>query len=1069
MPGEFLGLLNGSDDGNRSTHVFAVEFDTLFDADLGDMNSNHVGVDVDSLVSIAAESAGYYDDATGVFRNLTLISRKAMQVWVDYDAGATLVTVTMAPLGLPRPKKPLLQTTVDLSDVIVKQGATASVYVGFSSATGMLFSRHFVLGWSLSLHGGPAPELNILELPALPPAGPTKARSSKQVTEMIVIPIASATLILVVGVAIYAMARRRSKYAELREEWEMPFGAHRFSYRDLFRATRGFSDEHNLLGAGGFGRGTMEFVAEVASLGRLRHRNLVQLLGYCRRRGELLLVYDYMPNGSLDRYLHEYDARGTLDWPQRLHIIRGVASALLYLHEDWEQVVVHRDVKASNVLLDGEMNGRLGDFGLARLYDHGADAYTTHVMGTTGYLAPELGHTGKATPAADVFAFGAFLLEVTCGRRPVEQDEHQHNYSSVMLVDRVMEHLRDGSIVNAVDSKIIQAGGYNPEEISLVLKLGLLCSHPLPSGRPTMRQVMQYLDGNIILPDLSQAYFSFTEIESLSIFRVHDELTKKYFKSRKIVVSSATGADDDGQQFVYQGFASANLSLDGLAVVTPDGLLALTNATDQAKGHAFHPGHLHFVTNKKARSFSSCFVFAILSPYDGLSDYGLAFVVAPATTNFSTAKAGQYLGLLNATNGTARDPVLAVELNTIINPEFRDINGNHVGIDLNSLVSAKAEPAGYYDDDDTAAGGGGAFKNLTLNSHEPMLVWVEYDGEATQLNVTLAPVNVRQKPRRPLVSMDVELSNFFVEDDPMYVGFSSGTGVIPTRHCVLGCSFSMDGPAPPLDLSKLPVLPRYAELREDWEDEFGPHRFSYKDLFHATDGFKDRNLLGVGGFGRVYKGVLHLHQASSSSSNNLLAAAQQQVVALKRVSLARGKGVCRRGGEHRSPSPPQPYAVTRLLQACRRKDELLLVYDYMENGSLDKYLHDGRMPTLPWHDRYRVIKGVAASLLYLHEDWEQVVIHRDVKPSNVLLDGEMNARLGDFGLARLYDRGIDPQTTHVVGTIGGGSETACGGGVSNRRGNSCTKTGIDVHTPIAQFEAKHAKRHALLGFWPSSP
>nr|CAB3494299.1 unnamed protein product [Digitaria exilis] len=436
MPGEFLGLLNGSDDGNRSTHVFAVELDTLFNADLGDMNSNHVGVDVDSLVSTAAESAGYYDDATGVFRNLTLISRKAMQVWVDYDAGATLVTVTMAPLGLPRPKKPLLQTTVDPSDVIVKQGATATAYVGFSSATGMLFSRHFVLGWSLSLHGGPAPELNISELPALPPAGPTKARSSKQVTEMIVIPIASAALVLVVGVAIYAMARRRSKYAELREDWEMPFGAHRFSYRDLFRATRG------------------------------------------------------------------------------LHIIRGVASALLYLHEDWEQVVIHRDVKASNVLLDGEMNGRLGDFGLARLYDHGADAYSTHVMGTTGYLAPELGHTGKATPAADVFAFGAFLLEVTCGRRPVEQDEHQHNYSSAMLVDRVMEHLRDGSIVDAVDSRIIQVGGYNPEEVSLVLKLGLLCSHPLPSGRPTMRQVIQYLDGNLILPDLSQAYFSFTEMYS---------------------------------------------------------------------------------------------------------------------------------------------------------------------------------------------------------------------------------------------------------------------------------------------------------------------------------------------------------------------------------------------------------------------------------------------------------------------------------------------------------------------------------------------------------------------------
>lgn len=212
-----------------------------------------------------------------------------------------------------------------------------------------------------------------------------------------------------------------------------------------------------------------------------------------------------------------------------------------------------------------------------------------------------------------------------------------------------------------------------------------------------------------------------------------------------VIHAGFSSAASDGQQFVYQGFSSANLSLDGLAVVTPDGLLALTNATHQAKGHAFHPSPLHFLTKnnnkKKARSFSTCFVFAILSPYDALSDYGLAFVVSP-TTNFSTAKPGQYLGLLNATNGTASHPVLAVELDTIINPEFRDINGNHVGIDLNSLVSAMAEPAGYYDD---TSSGGGAWRNLTLNSHEPMLVWVDYDAEATQLNMTLAPVNVRRK------------------------------------------------------------------------------------------------------------------------------------------------------------------------------------------------------------------------------------------------------------------------------------------------------------------------------------
>jgi len=257
-------------------------------------------------------------------------------------------------------------------------------------------------------------------------------------------------------------------------------------------------------------QGMKEFIAEVASMGRLRHRNLVQLLGYCRRKGELLLVYDYMPNGSLDKYLYDR-SKGALDWPQRFHIIRGVASGLLYLHEDWEQVVIHRDVKASNVLLDGEMNGRLGDFGLARLYDHGTDAHTTHVVGTMGYLAPELGHTGKATPATDVFAFGAFLLEVTCGRRPIEQ--YEHNNHTVVLVDWVTERWRRGLILDAADTMI--PDGFNPDEVSLVLKLGLLCSHPLPNARPTMRQVMQYLDGDMVLPDLSPEYFSFTVMERM--------------------------------------------------------------------------------------------------------------------------------------------------------------------------------------------------------------------------------------------------------------------------------------------------------------------------------------------------------------------------------------------------------------------------------------------------------------------------------------------------------------------------------------------------------------------------
>jgi hypothetical protein len=515
LPGQFMGLVSSATNGNATNHLFAVEFDTILNSEFNDMSGNHVGVDVNGLNSVDADNAGYYDDATGAFRNMSLVSRKAMQVWVDFDGQTMQVNVTMAPLeAAARPKRPLLSTTVNLSSVIDDDTA----YVGFSSATGILFCRHYVLGWSFRMNGA-APALNVSALPTLPVTFP-KPRSK---TLEIVLPIASAVLVFAVAAAVFAFLRRRRMYAEVKEEWEASFGPHRFSYKDLFHATDGFSDTR-LLGIGGFGRvyrgvlasskmevavkkvahgsrqGMREFVAEVVSIGRLRHRNLVQLLGYCRRKGELLLVYDYMPNGSLDKYLYD-QSKIALGWGQRFRILKGVASGLLYLHEDWDQVVVHRDIKASNVLLDREMNARLGDFGLARLYDHGTDPHTTHVVGTMGYMAPELGHTGRASKASDVFAFGAFMLEVACGRKPVVQDARDNR---LVLVDWVLDRWRAGSVTDTVDPRL--QGDFDEREASLVLRLGLLCSHPLPGARPGMRQIVQYLDGDAPLPELSPTY-----------------------------------------------------------------------------------------------------------------------------------------------------------------------------------------------------------------------------------------------------------------------------------------------------------------------------------------------------------------------------------------------------------------------------------------------------------------------------------------------------------------------------------------------------------------------------------
>jgi serine/threonine protein kinase len=346
----------------------------------------------------------------------------------------------------------------------------------------------------------------------------------------IVLPVATAVFLLAAGMAIFLLVRRHRRYAELHEDWELEFGPHRFSYKDLFHATEGFNYS-NLLGIGGFGRvykgvlpmskteiavkrvsheskqGMKEFISEVVSLGRLQHRNLVQLLGYCRRKGELLLVYDYMSNGSLDKYLHDHQEghqHTLLDWALRIQIIKGVASGLSYLHEDWEKVVIHRDIKASNVLVDSEMNARLGDFGLARLYDHGggADPKTTHVVGTIGYIAPELGRTGKASPLTDVFAFGIFILEVACGQRPIIKQLTQD--SDALLADWVLHHWQNGSLTETVDTRL--EGNYDTDEASMVLKLGLLCSHPFMDARPSMRQVTQYLDGDIALPEFMPTY-----------------------------------------------------------------------------------------------------------------------------------------------------------------------------------------------------------------------------------------------------------------------------------------------------------------------------------------------------------------------------------------------------------------------------------------------------------------------------------------------------------------------------------------------------------------------------------
>ncbi|KAK9057781.1 hypothetical protein SSX86_022619 [Deinandra increscens subsp. villosa] len=534
---EHLGLFNRTNDGNASNHVVALELDTFRNLELSDIDSNHVGLDINSVVSVFATTAGYYDDRTGGFTNLTLSSSSEIRAWIQYDGVRKLLEVTIAPLNLEKPRKPLVSFEKDLSPFLLE-----NMFVGFTSATGVLLQRFYVLAWSFQMNG----KFQEFDVSKIPPLPIKKVRKSKK--HMILAIGLSLTGFFVISSAlilgIFVYGKRRLKFEEVLEDWEVEYGPHRFSYKDLYKATQGFK-ESELLGKGGFGQvykgtlpelgtpvavkkvwhesgqGMKEFVAEIATIGRLRHPNLVRLLGYCRRKGELFLVYDYMPNLSLDSLLFNSKSGLVLTWKQRVKIVIDIAEALAYLHEEWVEVIIHRDVKASNVLLDAELNAKLGDFGLARFSNNGNEAKTTHLAGTLGYIAPELARKGKATTATDVFAFGAFCLEVVCGRRPVEL---QGREDAVILVEWVLNCWFKNELLNAVDQKL--ENELDVEEMRLVVKIGLLCSHSVPAVRPSMSQVLKFLKRVEPLPE---DFDSVLDIRGDYSGRLGDASTSSYF------------------------------------------------------------------------------------------------------------------------------------------------------------------------------------------------------------------------------------------------------------------------------------------------------------------------------------------------------------------------------------------------------------------------------------------------------------------------------------------------------------------------------------------------------------
>ncbi|XP_050378756.1 L-type lectin-domain containing receptor kinase S.6 [Argentina anserina] len=508
----FMGLPQDS--------FFAVEFDTSFDPVIDDINGSHVGIDLNTVESVASVNAG-----------IDLVGGKEVTAWVEYRNDLKLVRVWVGYSSENKPPGPVIVAQIDLSKQFKEL-----VYVGFCASNGKGSSAYIVESWRFKTFNGSLPSvipMDFWEEQDCFMCGESSSdisyvgvKKTKMEMEIVFGLVGLAALVLSL-VAVYVIccvcgkkrkgrARRSIRGCRV-ETSRVPTS---LSLEEITSATMGF-DRSRIVGEGatakvykgcllsggevavkrfekanGLDRLRGPFTNEFATMaGCLRHKNLVQLHGWCCEGNELVLVYEFMPNGSLNKILHRsFNAAVVLSWRQRLNIVLGVASALAYLHEECERQIIHRDVKTCNIMLDAEFNAKLGDFGLAEVYDHSSiTREATIPAGTMGYLAPEYVYSGVPTVKTDVYSFGVVMLEVATGRKPVEDD-------GTVIVDWVWGLWEVGKLIEGADSRL--AGKFDKVEMERMLMTGLACVHPNHAKRPTVKEAARILQGEAPLPVL---------------------------------------------------------------------------------------------------------------------------------------------------------------------------------------------------------------------------------------------------------------------------------------------------------------------------------------------------------------------------------------------------------------------------------------------------------------------------------------------------------------------------------------------------------------------------------------
>ncbi|XP_009364729.2 cysteine-rich receptor-like protein kinase 10 [Pyrus x bretschneideri] len=393
---------------------------------------------------------------------------------------------------------------------------------------------------------GPPPPASIRE----GPKGKSKTPTSTIVA--IAVAISVSVLLFVVG---YCCITRRARKKYNQAAADEPSGENdittveslQFDFATIQAATSNFSDDHRL-GKGGFGQvykgtlsngqevavkrlsrnscqGTEEFKNEMVLVAKLQHRNLVRLLGFCLEGEEKILVYEYVLNKSLDCFLFDPEKQGQLDWSRRYQIISGIARGIMYLHEDSRLRIIHRDLKASNILLDGDMHPKISDFGMARIFEvDQTQANTNRIVGTYGYMSPEYAMHGQFSVKSDMYSFGVLVLEIINGKK---NSHFFQTNAAENLASHAWKLWRDETSLELLDPSLRDS--YSRTEVIRCIHIGLLCVQEDPADRPTMQSVVLMLNGysvNLPLPKEPAFFLQGKVVGNTSMTTLESDINK---------------------------------------------------------------------------------------------------------------------------------------------------------------------------------------------------------------------------------------------------------------------------------------------------------------------------------------------------------------------------------------------------------------------------------------------------------------------------------------------------------------------------------------------------------------